>query len=238
LHGGLVPMNAVMELAKGARIGVIEDAGQAAGADVEGRPAGSWGDIGVLSFGGSKLLTAGRGGALLTRRADVSQRARVAMHRGNVVCPLSEMQAAVLQPQLDQLAERHQRRLRNVQHLAERLKNVAGLRLFENRITAGQPAYYKLGFQFDETRFGVSRDRFIAALCAEGVAMADGFRALHVGRSPNRLRCAGSLGEAERAHHGAVILHHPILLGSTEDIEQIAAAIEKVQAHAVELASL
>ena len=238
LHGGLVPMKALIEVAKAAGIGVIEDACQAVGAVVEGRPAGSWGDVGVLSFGGSKLLTAGRGGAILTRRADVHQRARVAMHRGNVLCPLSEMQAAVLGPQLDQLAERHRRRLHNVRLLAECLKNVAGLRLFENRMTEGEPAYYKLGFQFDEQAFGLSRKRFVAAMRAEGVAMDEGFRALHIGRSPKRLRRSGSLAESERAHRGVVVLHHPILLGSTEDMQQIAAAVEKVQTHAVELGQL
>ena len=238
LHGGLVPMNAVIELAESAGVGVIEDACQAVGADVEGWPAGSWGDVGVLSFGGSKLLTAGRGGAILTHRADVYQRARVALTHGNIVCPLSEMQAAVLEPQLDQLAERHERRLHNVHLLAERLKKVAGVRLFENRLAEGEPAYYKVGLQFVEAVFGLSRERFVAAMRAEGVALDEGFRALHVGRSPARFRRAGTLAEAERAHVGCAVLHHPIVLGSAEDMEQIAAAVEKVQAHAAELARL
>jgi dTDP-4-amino-4,6-dideoxygalactose transaminase len=237
LHGGLVPMRQVNEIARAAGVGVVEDAAQAVGAVVDGRPAGAWGDVGVLSFGGSKLLTAGRGGAILTRRADVHQRARVALHRGNIVCPLSELQATVLEPQFDRLPQRHQHRLRNVCLLAERLKNVAGLRLFENHIE-GEPAFYKLGFQFDAAAFGLSRDRFVAALRAEGVALDEGFRALHVGRSPSRFRCTDSLTEAERAHAGTVVLHHPILLGSAEDIEQVAAAVEKVQAHAAELAAL
>src|SRR5262249_38150675 len=68
LHGGLVPMRRVMEIARAAGVGVVEDAAQAVGAAVEGRSAGAWGDVGVLSFGGSKLLTAGRGGAILTPR--------------------------------------------------------------------------------------------------------------------------------------------------------------------------
>src|SRR5262249_27521235 len=71
LHGGLVPMREVMEVAAARGVAVVEDAAQAPGAEVQGRKAGTWGDAGVLSFGGSKLLTAGRGGALLTRRADV-----------------------------------------------------------------------------------------------------------------------------------------------------------------------
>jgi dTDP-4-amino-4,6-dideoxygalactose transaminase len=183
------------------------------------------------------LLTAGRGGAILTRRADVHQRARVALHRGNVVCPLSELQAAVLEPQLDQLPQRHQHRWRSVRLLAERLKDVAGLRLLENQ-AEGEPAFYKVGFQFDAAAFGLSRDRFVAAMRAEGIALDEGFRALHVGRSPSRWRGAGPLTEAERAHAGIVVLHHPILLGSEEDVEQIAVAVEKVRAHAAELAAL
>jgi perosamine synthetase len=238
LHGGLVSMSAVIEWAESAGVGVIEDAAQTVGATVQGRPAGSWGDVGVLSFGGSKLLTAGRGGAILTRRADVHQRARVALHRGNVVCPLSELQAAVLEPQLDRLAERQQRRLYNVRWLAERLKSITGLQLFENRMADSEPAYYKLGFQFDEAAFGLSRQRFLAALRAEGVAMDEGFRALHVGRSPTRFRSPDSLAEAERAHGGVVVLHHPILLGTGEDLEQIAAAIEKVRTHTERLAAI
>src|SRR6185312_16077629 len=75
LHGGLVDMPAVMALTRKHGIGVVEDAAQAPGATVEGKPAGTWGDVGTLSFGGSKLLTAGRGGAMLFRDAQIYQRA-------------------------------------------------------------------------------------------------------------------------------------------------------------------
>jgi hypothetical protein len=119
--------------------------------------------------------------------------------------------------------------------LRERLKQLAGLALFENQVSESEPAYYKVGFYFDEAAFGLSRERFVAAMRAEGIAVDEGFRALHVGRSPSRLRRSGTLTEAERAGAGAVLLHHPILLGTAEDIEQIAAAVEKVQAYAVEL---
>src|SRR5262249_13814897 len=83
LHGGLVPLSRVMKIAASRPfLSIIEDAAQASGAQVEGRMAGTWGDVGILSFGGSKMLTAGRGGALLTRHAEVFQRAKVALARG------------------------------------------------------------------------------------------------------------------------------------------------------------
>jgi dTDP-4-amino-4,6-dideoxygalactose transaminase len=206
---------------------VIEDVAQAPGAVVQGRLAGSWGDVGVLSFGGSKLLTAGRGGAILTPHADVLQRARLAQHRGNVVCPLSELQAAALLPQLDTLDERNVIRRAAVARLTELFGDVHGLTPFRNTVD-GAACYYKVGFRFDETAFGLSRERFVAALRAEGIAFDEGFRALHVGRSLTRFRRAGELSEADRAHVGAVVLHHPVLLGPDEDVEQAARAVQKL----------
>src|SRR5262249_20733973 len=153
--------------------------------------AGTWGDAGVLSFGGSKLLTAGRGGALLTARADVHQRARLALLRGNLVCPLSELQAAVLLPQLAKLDARNARRAHNVHRLLAALHADCGLRPFVNADGVGEPGHYKLGFRYDADRFGLTRERFVAALRAEGVAFDEGFRALHAGRSPKRYRKAG-----------------------------------------------
>ena len=65
LYGFPANMTAVMKMAREAGIPVIEDAAQHAGATVAGKPAGSFGDVTVLSFGRGKGTTSGRGGALL-----------------------------------------------------------------------------------------------------------------------------------------------------------------------------
>jgi perosamine synthetase len=152
------------------------------------------------------------------------------LHRGNLVCPLSELQAAVLLPQLDKLDARNAHRAASVALLREGLAGVPGLRPFVNLVDGGQtePGYYKVGLQLDEETFGLSRDRLIAAVRAEGVALDEGFRALHAGRSPRRFRQAGSLTEAERAGRAAVVLHHPVLLGSPDDVAEVSRAIRKV----------
>jgi dTDP-4-amino-4,6-dideoxygalactose transaminase len=235
LHGGLVPMRELMALAAARDVRVIEDAAQVPGAIIQGRPAGTWGDVGVLSFGGSKLLSAGRGGAILTRRADVHQRARTWMNRGNLIAPLAELQAAVLLPQLAKLNERNAQRLAAVRHLCRLLDAVPGLRPFTVRDPDNTPVYYKVGFQLDAAAFGLFRERFVAALRAEGIAFDEGFRALHVGRSPSRFRAVGELAEAARAHAGCVVLHHPVLLGTPADIEEVALALHKIHAHARQL---
>jgi perosamine synthetase len=231
LHGGIVPMRELTEWATERGLAVLEDAAQCPGAMIRGRRAGTWTDAGVISFGGSKLLSAGRGGALLTRHAEVAQRARTHQLRGNLVCPLSELPAAVLLPQLAKLDHRNRRRAENVARLLTQLRDVPALTPFANSPDAGQPGYYKLGFQFDEAKFGVPRTVFLAAVQAEGIALSDGFGAAHVGRSPRRFRRGTDLGESERAHHGCVVLHHPVLLGEPGEVDAVAHAVRKVHRH-------
>jgi dTDP-4-amino-4,6-dideoxygalactose transaminase len=194
LHGGLANMPAIVDACAG-RVPIVEDAAQCPGASVAGRPAGTWGDVGIWSFGGSKLLSAGRGGALFTRRADVAQRARLVLGRGNnLVAPLSELQALVLLPQLAKLPQRHAQRRAAV----ERLRDLPRLTLFRNRIE-GDPGYYKVGFRTPH------RDRYAGLL-------DPGFRPAHLGRAKSRYRAAGPLPHAETAGREVAILHHPLLL--------------------------
>ncbi len=239
LHGGTVPMREVMTIARARGVGIVEDAAQAAGATVDGKPAGTWGDVGTLSFGGSKLLTAGRGGALLFIDAQLYQRAKTWLHRGlQQWAPLSELQAAALRPQLRKLKEATQRREGRVRELLDLLRSIPGLQPFTKSLGAdpeGVAAYYKLGFQYNPAAFGLARELFVKALRAEGIAFDAGFNALHVGRSPSRFRAAGELTHATDAHHRCVMLHHPVLSGATSDVEQVAEAVAKVYRYRDEL---
>ncbi|HEY3787306.1 MAG TPA: aminotransferase class V-fold PLP-dependent enzyme [Urbifossiella sp.] len=230
LHGGLAPMGEVMAVAARHGVAVVEDAAQAAGATVQGKPAGTWGDIGTLSFGGSKLLSAGRGGALLFRGSQLFQRAKLWLQRGlQQWAPLSELQAAALRPQLKKLSAATRLRAEHVAALRAAItREVPGLVPFENCTPDSAPAYYKLGFRYDAEIFGLPREVFVAALRAEGIAFDAGFNAFHVGRSPSRYRAAGSLVNVTDAHRGCVVLHHPVLSASLEDVLQVAVAVAKV----------
>jgi perosamine synthetase len=233
LHGGMVPMKRVVEIAREHGLRVIEDACQTPGAMVEGRKAGTWGDAGVISFGGSKLLSAGRGGALLTSSPEIRQRAQVYCNRGNHAYPLSELQATVLLPQLERLDERNRERSMSVSKLAESLKAVSGLRLLDNRGRPTTPGYYKLGFQYNPDEFeGLSREMFVRAARAEGIEFNAGFRALHLCRSSRRFRKAGELAVATMADANMLVLHHPALLAGDEAIDQIARGIHGIRAWA------
>lgn len=239
LHGGLVGMPGLRELADRHGFAIIEDACQSPGAVVAGRRAGMWGDVGVYSFGGSKLLTAGRGGAVFTNRADVAQRIRLYTQRGNDAYPLSEMQAAVLLPQMAQLDERNTRRSENVAALASRLGETRGLDVIQSAVAESSPAFYKLGLKYDATAFGdLARDRFAAALRAEGIAVDAGFRALHLTHARGRYRAVGELQNAANVDAAGLTLHHPVLAGTDDDVHQVARAVQKVGDHAPTIASI
>ncbi len=110
LHGDIAPLAELCRWAKSRDLAVVEDACQAPGGRINQRRLGDWGDVSVVSFGGSKLLTAGRGGAVMSKDRQVMQRIRVFSERGNDAFALSELQAAVVRPQLALLDEHSQRR--------------------------------------------------------------------------------------------------------------------------------
>ena len=228
LHGGIAPMEQITALAKRYGIAVVEDACQAPGAKIGDRVAGTWGDVGVLSFGGSKLLTAGRGGAILSQHADVHQRIKVYSNRGNDSFPLSELQAAVLLPQLKKLDQRNKSRQNSVDRLLDLLDDSQGLKAIVNGQANRQPCYYKLAFRLTGPLLPtVSRERLIACLQAEGLALDAGFRGF-VGRRNTRCRKIGELPHSNQAARNTLILHHPVLLESPETIDRVALAIGKV----------
>ena len=76
--GGMTAdMDPILDLARERSIRVIEDAAHALPASRGGRAAGTFGDVGALSFYATKTVTTGEGGMLLTEDARIADRARV-----------------------------------------------------------------------------------------------------------------------------------------------------------------
>lgn len=233
LHGGIVDMPQVVAFAETHGLGVIEDACQMPAAAVHGKTAGTWGDVGILSFGGSKLTTAGRGGAVLSPGPDILQRIRLYTQRGNEAYPLSELQAAVLVPQWKELLlPQNATRLRAVDFLRQQLSEVRGLMMLpeQSDASACRPGYYKLGLMYEPAAFqGVSRDDFASAMRAEGIAIDAGFRALHRIHAARRFRAGSDLEHATHADSHVLTLHHPVLLESDAALRQILQAATRIQ---------
>lgn len=74
LYGSVAEMDAIRAIAARRGIAVIEDAAEGLGSEVNGRKAGALGDIGVFSFHGTKTLTTGEGGMLVTDSTPIFER--------------------------------------------------------------------------------------------------------------------------------------------------------------------
>ena len=102
-HLGGVPADATAIAGICHRHGIplVEDAAQAAGARLDGRPVGSFGSVAVLSFGATKLLDAGGGGMLVTGDRDLWREAvRLSQH------PARQLLAGIDDPNLAVLEAR------------------------------------------------------------------------------------------------------------------------------------
>lgn len=74
LYGGMPEIDKICAIAKQNGISVIEDAAEALGSEYKNKKAGSFGHTGVFSFHGSKTLTTGEGGMLVTDIEDIYKR--------------------------------------------------------------------------------------------------------------------------------------------------------------------
>jgi dTDP-4-amino-4,6-dideoxygalactose transaminase len=76
LYGMPAEMNEIMKIADKYEIPVIEDAAEALGSKYNGKPVGSFGLMGILSFNGNKIITTSGGGALISDNKDYIEKAR------------------------------------------------------------------------------------------------------------------------------------------------------------------
>lgn len=76
LYGQPCDIKQIEALCRNHEVYLIEDAAQAWGLTIEDRPAGSWGDVSILSFGHTKILDAGGGGAVGTNDSAFAQSLR------------------------------------------------------------------------------------------------------------------------------------------------------------------
>ena len=72
LYGNLCEMDELMTVCQTRGVALIEDAAEAIGSEYKGRKAGSIADFGVFSFHGTKVLTTGEGGLILSNRPDLA----------------------------------------------------------------------------------------------------------------------------------------------------------------------
>jgi perosamine synthetase len=138
LYGLPADLTAIAALARRHGLAIIEDAAQAHGATCAGRSVGSYG-VGAFSLYGTKNITCGEGGVIVTDDDAVASKLRLLRNQGmraryEYAMPgynwrLTDLQAAVALPQLRRLKEIITTRSANAASLTAGLSGTPGLAL-------------------------------------------------------------------------------------------------------------
>ncbi len=241
--GVCAEMDRFRELAAQHRLLLVEDAAQALLATYRGRPAGTLGDMACFSFHESKNIVSGEGGALVTDRPDLSERAdvirekgtdRTRFHRGLVdkyswvglgssYAP-SELVAAFLRAQLDQAEAitTERRALWQSYHaaFADLEARDIGVRRPIVPAHCGHNGHLYYLLMPDRGR----RDALIAALDAQGIIAPFHYVSLHSSEAGRRYgRTAGTLALTDSLSERLIRL--PMWSGMRDESERVIAAV-------------
>ena len=192
VHYGGYPadLDAILPLVKKHDLFLIEDCAHAHGTEWKGKKIGARGNMGCFSFQESKSLTSGEGGIVLTNEQDLVEKAGLIHNIGRVVgrpgyehyilssnYRLSEFQAALLLAGMPRLKEQTNHKDRTGKFLVKGLAEIEGIEPLKQDSRITKRGYYCFILRYDKTKFdGVSRDRFLEALRAEGVPQKKGMK--------------------------------------------------------------
>ncbi len=139
LYGMPARMKEIMEISKKYEIPLIEDAAEALGSKYDGRPVGTFGDLGILSFNGNKIITTSGGGALISENADYIYRARFLATQARDSAPhyqhsqigynyrMSNVLAGIGRGQLEIIEARVEKRRSNYDYYYRNLSQLPGI---------------------------------------------------------------------------------------------------------------
>ncbi|MCX7886366.1 MAG: DegT/DnrJ/EryC1/StrS family aminotransferase [Verrucomicrobiae bacterium] len=192
IYGMPCEMDEINAIAKKHNLAVVEDACQAWLAEYKGRKCGVLGDLGCFSFQESKHIPSGEGGAITSMNEELIDKCNSYHNCGRAVSDrqaigagfftpgmnyrMTQFQAQLLLLQIEKLKKETAIRQANADYLRANLGKIPGIkpaRLPENC----KPAWHLCAFLYDAAQFnGLSRDKFLRALQAEGVPCSSPYR--------------------------------------------------------------
>jgi pyridoxal phosphate-dependent aminotransferase EpsN len=191
LYGQCADMDPILALCRNYDVPVLEDAAEALGAKYHGGPAGTFGDVGVFSFNGNKIITTTGGGMLVSRNPAWielarfwSQQARdpgIAYEHSQLGYNyrMSNVLAGIGRGQLEVLDLRVQQRRAIAFRYRDAFADLPGISLMP-QAAYGLHTNWLSCFLIDEDEFGCSRDALIVALDAASVESRPAWKPMHL----------------------------------------------------------
>lgn len=191
LYGMPAKMDALMSIAKKYAIPVIEDAAESLGATYNGKQTGTFGNFGILSFNGNKIITTSGGGALISDDTDAIRQATFLATQARDQAPhyqhstigynyrLSNICAAIGRGQMTVLPERVQQRRAIFERYNASLSNIPGITFLDE--PAGHHSNRWLTtLLVDPNLTGTDREAIRTKLAAHGIESRPLWKPMHL----------------------------------------------------------
>ena len=181
LYGNVAEMDEIMKIAQENNLKVLEDAAEGLGSEYKGKKCGSIGDAGVFSFHGTKTMSTGEGGILVTNDQQIFESASILNDHGRdpkiaktfwmknygYKYKMSNLQAAMGCAQIERLDELVDRKRAIFAQYKEALKEINNISLNVEQDDV-KNSYWMPTIVFDK-QLGVERDQLIAHLKESGI---------------------------------------------------------------------
>lgn len=139
LYGMPAQMDSLMQIANKYEIPVIEDAAESVGSTFDGKHTGTFGEIGIFSFNGNKIITTSGGGALISKNEEYCKKALFLATQARDSAPhyqhshigynyrMSNICAGIGRGQMEVLDQRIAKRRENYFFYCQKLKDIKGI---------------------------------------------------------------------------------------------------------------
>jgi dTDP-4-amino-4,6-dideoxygalactose transaminase len=192
LYGMPAKINELVSVSRKYEIPIVEDAAEALGSTYEGKKAGTFGDIGIYSFNGNKIITTSSGGAMVSENENWIKKARFLATQARDAAPhyqhsevgynyrLSNISAGIGLGQLKVIDERVRQRRANFDFYKAAIGLISGV-AFQPEVLSAFSNRWLTTIVIDSAKVGgVSREDIRLGLEKENIESRPLWKPMHL----------------------------------------------------------
>ena len=193
LYGVPYKIEEIRTVANKYEIPILEDSAEALGSTYKGQKCGTFGDIGVLSFNGNKIITTSGGGAIITKSKEIKDKAIFFATQSREDEPhyehkeigynyrMSNICASIGRGQMEVLDKHKNLRVAMHTFYVDLFKDIEGVTVFSAPNEAYSPNYWLTSILIDPNKTnGITREHFRLALETENIDCRPLWKPMHL----------------------------------------------------------
>ncbi len=238
LYGMPVKINEITQIARKYKIPVIEDAAEALGSSINGKFCGTFGEYGVLSFNGNKIITTSGGGMLIADNEKNIEKARFLSTQARDCAPhyqhsevgfnyrMSNVIAGIGRGQMEVLPLRIEQRRAVFEYYKNNLADVYGISFLKEQKGSISNRWLTI-INIDESKTkGIGREQIRLSLEEENIESRPLWKPMHMQPLFEKMPYFGK-GVAMKLFNNGLCLPSGSNL-TTEDLDRVIKIIRSV----------